>query len=137
MFEVCLDRMTKACSGSEVSMEVLYGNCSVRRRPLVTWLRHPRGISRSVWAGPFDMCRLCNSLSANIRLVLRDSGLPTPPSMILAAILGLEVLCWETGITVALPNAVRKETFQGHLGGPSMAATVSTSQPFTTASEHC
>ena len=40
-------------------MEVLYGNYSVRQRPLVTWLRHPKGKSRSVWAGPFDMCRLC------------------------------------------------------------------------------
>lgn len=55
--------------------------------------------------------------------------------MILAAVLGLEVLGWETGIAVALPNAIGKETLQGHLGGPSIAATVSTSKP-STASEH-
>ena len=56
--------------------------------------------------------------------------------MILAAVLGLEVLCWETRIAVALPDAVGKETLQGDLDGASITATIFTSKPFTAASEH-
>ena len=33
--------------------------------------------------------------------------------MILAAVFGLEVLRWEAGIAVAVPNAIREETFEG------------------------
>ena len=44
--------------------------------------------------------------------------------MILAAVLGLEFLGWETRVAVAVPNAVREEAFEGDfLDGGVVAAT--------------
>ena len=74
---------------------------------------------------------------------LGGSGVPTPSSMILSTILGLEVLCWQARIAVALPDAIGEETFlQGYLECLSFtllvsaSASASTSKPFTAASEH-
>ena len=69
------------------------------------------------------------------------SGLPTPSSMILSTILGLEVLCWQARIAVALPDAIGEETFlQRYLDCLSFTllvlASASASKPFTAAFEH-
>ena len=69
------------------------------------------------------------------------SDLPTPSSMILPTILGLEVLCWQARIAVALPDAIGEETFfQRYLDCLSftllVSASASGSKPFTAAFEH-
>ena len=55
--------------------------------------------------------------------------------MILASVLGLEVLGRQAGITITLPNAVGKETFQGGLFHCTAIVTAD-SVSFTTTSEH-
>ena len=71
------------------------------------------------------------------------SGLPTPSSMILSTILGLEVLCGQARIAVALPDAIGEEAFlQRDFDCFSIAllvsasASASASKPFTAAFEH-
>lgn len=57
--------------------------------------------------------------------------------MVLSAILGLEVLCWEARIAVAFPDAIGEEPLlQGHLDCSSVTALASASETFTAASEH-
>ena len=47
----------------------------------------------------------------------------TPASVIAAAVLRLEVLCWQAGRAVALPDAVGEEAFEGDgLGNAAVAA---------------
>ena len=55
--------------------------------------------------------------------------------MIFASILGLEMLGWQTRLTVAVPYSIRKEAFQWHLLDRSVASSRSNS-PFTAAFEH-
>ena len=36
----------------------------------------------------------------------------TPPPVVLAAILGLKVLSWQSGVTITFPYAIAEETFE-------------------------
>ena len=86
--------MEKVCQESEGNVWVPYENCSGRQLLLSIWPRHPRGRNRSVWAGFSGMCRLCIFIVSQGWYQVRAPGLPTPSSMILSPIFGLEVLCW-------------------------------------------
>lgn len=59
----------------------------------------------------------------------------TPSPMIFPSILGLEMLCWETRITIALPDTIREKPFQWDLFDSS-AMISSSSVAFATAFEH-
>lgn len=55
--------------------------------------------------------------------------------MVLAPVLGLEMLGWQTRLAVAMPYSVRKETFQRHFLNRSVAALPS-DPPFAATFEH-